>query len=76
MYSESHTRSVAKAFSWRILGTLATGLLVYIFSRKWSVSLAIGGVEFVTKIGLYWVHERIWDRVPHGKGKKAVSSEQ
>ena len=40
----------------------------------WSVSLAVGGVEFVTKIGLYWLHERIWDRVP--QGKRGVRSEE
>jgi adenylylsulfate kinase len=69
MYRETHTRSVAKALSWRILGTIATALLVFVFTRKWSVSLAVGGVEFVSKIGLFWLHERIWDRVPHGKRK-------
>ena len=67
MYSESHSRSVAKAISWRIMGTTATAILVYIFTRKWSVSLAVGGVEFLTKVGLFWLHERVWDRVPHGK---------
>jgi adenylylsulfate kinase len=73
MYRDSHTRSVAKALSWRVLGTIATSILVYIFTRKWSVSLAVGGVEFVSKIGLYWLHERVWDRVPHGKGKSGDS---
>jgi adenylylsulfate kinase len=67
MYQDSHTRSVAKAISWRVLGTIATSLLVFAFTRKWSISLAVGGVEFVSKIGLYWLHERVWDRVPHGK---------
>jgi adenylylsulfate kinase len=70
MYQDSHTRSVAKAFSWRILGTIATATLVYIFTRRWSLSLAIGGVEFVTKIGLFWLHERLWNRVQLGKKGK------
>jgi adenylylsulfate kinase len=67
MFRETHTRSVAKALSWRILGTIATTLLVFIFTRRWSVSLTVGGVEFLSKIGLFWLHERIWDRVPLGK---------
>ena len=67
MYRETHSRSVAKAFSWRVLGTIATAGLVFLFTRKWSLSLTVGGVEFISKIGLYWLHERIWDRVPHGK---------
>ena len=67
MYRDSHTRSVAKAISWRFFGTIATAILVYIFTRNWSLSLTIGGVEFVAKIGLFWLHERVWDRVPLGR---------
>jgi adenylylsulfate kinase len=67
MYRDSHSRSVAKAISWRILGTFATSILVYAFTRQWALSLTVGGVEFVSKIGLFWLHERLWDRVPHGK---------
>jgi len=68
MYSESHKRSIAKAFTWRILGTIATSLLVFAFTRKMAVSLAVGGLEFVSKIGLFWLHERAWDRVRIGRG--------
>lgn len=68
MFRESHTRSIAKALSWRILGTIATSLLVFLFTREWSISLAVGGVEFITKIGLFWLHERVWDRVKLGRG--------
>jgi adenylylsulfate kinase len=67
MFRETHTRSVAKAVSWRVLGSLATALLVFIFTRRFALSLAIGGVEFVSKIGLFWLHERLWDRVRYGK---------
>jgi adenylylsulfate kinase len=70
MFRETHTRSVAKALSWRILGTIATTLLVFLFTRKWSLSLTVGGVEFLSKIGLFWLHERIWDRVSLGKEKE------
>lgn len=67
MYRETHTRSIAKAISWRILGTLATTALVFIFTRRLVLSLAVGGLEFVSKIGLFWVHERVWDRFKLGK---------
>lgn len=67
MFRETHTRSVAKALSWRILGTVATSLLVFLFTRKVSVSLAVGGLEFVAKIGLFWLHERAWDRARFGR---------
>jgi adenylylsulfate kinase len=67
MFHETHARSLIKAVSWRILGTIATSLLVFLFTRKLVLSLAVGAVEFVSKIGLFWIHERVWDRVQLGK---------
>jgi adenylylsulfate kinase len=67
MYRETHARSIAKAISWRVLGTLATTLLVFIFTGRLGLSLAVGGLEFVSKIGLFWFHERLWDRSRFGK---------
>jgi len=58
---------VIKAISWRVLGTLATSALVFIFTRRWALSLAVGAFEFVSKIGLFWVHERVWDRLHFGR---------
>jgi adenylylsulfate kinase len=66
-YTETHGRSVAKAVSWRILGTIATSVIVFILTRHWALSLFVGGLEFVTKIGLFWLHERGWDRVRYGR---------
>ena len=67
MSNESHARSVAKAVSWRIMGTLATGALVFVFTRRLALSLTVGAFEFVSKIGLFWMHERIWDRIRMGR---------
>ena len=67
MFRETHARSIAKAFSWRIMGTMATATLVFIFTKRLALSLAVGGFEFVSKIGLFWLHERMWDRLRFGK---------
>lgn len=67
MFRETHARSVAKALSWRIMGTLATAAIVFLFTRKAVLSLAVGGLEFIGKIGLFWLHERAWDRLSFGK---------
>lgn len=67
MFRETHARSVAKAVSWRVMGTLATSLLVLVFTRRLVLSLAVGALEFVSKIGLFWLHERMWDRMRYGK---------
>lgn len=67
MYTESHTRSIAKAITWRVLGTITTSALVFIFTRRLVLSLAVGAFEFASKIGLFWLHERVWDRFPVGR---------
>jgi adenylylsulfate kinase len=67
MYSESHSRSIAKAVTWRILGTITTALIVFIFTRRLVLSLTVGALEFLSKIGLFWMHERIWDRIRVGR---------
>ena len=57
MFRESHARSILKAVSWRIFGTVVTSALVYVFTRRLALSLTVGGLEFLSKIGLFWVHE-------------------
>jgi adenylylsulfate kinase len=42
-------------------------LLVFVFTRKLAMSLAVGGLEFVSKIGLFWLHERAWTRIQFGR---------
>ena len=66
---ESHTRSIAKTFSYRILGSLATAAIVYFYSHDWKSSTGAGLIDSVLKLGLYFIHERIWDRIPIGRPK-------
>jgi adenylylsulfate kinase len=40
---------------------------VYLFTGRYALSLAVGGLEFVSKIGLFFVHERIWNRIRFGR---------
>ena len=67
MFRETHARSVMKAVSWRIMGTLATTVLVFVFTGQGTLALTVGVLEFVSKIGIFWVHERVWDRLRFGK---------
>ena len=53
-------RHIAKTISWRIIGTLDTMILSAIITGSWSMGLTIGGVEVITKMGLYFLHERAW----------------
>jgi uncharacterized membrane protein len=67
--ADKHTRSVAKAFSWRVTGTLDTILISWLITREVKWALSIGFVELFTKIFLYYAHERIWNRVSFGRIK-------
>lgn len=67
---ETRARSLAKAISWRIFATLTTMLLVYVFTGNLVVSESVGLAELVSKIAIYYVHERVWNFLPFGKAKK------
>ena len=66
---ESHARSIAKAVSYRMLGSSVTGLILFAVTRRGSISLIGGAADVVLKIGAYFVHERIWDRISFGRVK-------
>ena len=61
---EGHGRSFIKAVSWRIIGTIDTFIISFFVTGK--VSLAGSIVEVVTKIMIYYLHERVWAVVPWG----------
>ncbi len=66
---ERNTRSIAKAISWRIVGTIDTILISWLITGKITLALSIGAIETVTKIALYFFHERAWNVVSWGKHK-------
>jgi uncharacterized membrane protein len=71
---ETHSRTVMKTVSWRIVATLTTGIIVYILSGKILLSLGVIGVEVVAKILFYYLHERAWNLVAWGKAKHPLAS--
>lgn len=64
---EKHYRSLIKATSWRMLGTMDTIIVSYLITGKIKLAVSIGGVELFTKILLYYGHERLWNRIPLGR---------
>lgn len=65
--SENPLRSIAKTISWRIVGTMDTIGISWLLTGEIDTALAIGSVELVTKMLLYFGHERIWNRIKFGK---------
>jgi len=71
---ETHSRTVMKTVSWRIVATLTTGVIVYIFTGEILLSLGVIGVEGLTKILFYYLHERAWNMIQWGKKKHPLAS--
>ena len=57
---ETHQRSIIKGFSWRFFGTLDTIIISYFVTGHVTVAFKIGFTELITKVILYYFHERIW----------------
>jgi adenylylsulfate kinase len=66
MIRESHLRSVIKAVSWRIFATMTTMIITYCITHKLSFAIYVGLFEFISKIALFYLHERIWGVIPFG----------
>jgi uncharacterized membrane protein len=66
---DQHKRSVAKTITFRILATILTMVLVYIFTGEWLASIGIGVADFASKLLLYYFHERAWDKIKWGTKK-------
>ncbi len=58
--TESNYRSAIKALSWRVIGSLDTTVISFFQTGDFKMSLKIGSTDFVSKIGLYYLHERAW----------------
>jgi len=67
---EAHSRSLAKATSWRILGSIDTFLLSWFFTSSAKAAGAIALTEVVTKMLLYYFHERAWAAITWGVKKE------
>jgi len=55
--------ALARAASWRVLGTCVTGAVAYAVTRQWEIALLVAAVEFVAKSLLWPMHASIWNRL-------------
>lgn len=65
--SEGHHRSLIKAVTWRITGSIDTFVISLILTGRLTVAGSIAATELLTKIALYYFHERVWAIVPWGR---------
>jgi len=63
----SHARSLVKAVSWRVFGTLISWIVIFELTHKGKLAFIASGIELVVKIVLYYYHERVWNKVKWGR---------
>ncbi|MCF6309475.1 MAG: DUF2061 domain-containing protein [Sulfurimonas sp.] len=66
-------RSIVKTISWRAVGTIDTMIISYFITGSLKMAAAIGSIELVTKMILYYYHERAWNKISFGKHKAAAN---
>ncbi|HIF37142.1 MAG: DUF2061 domain-containing protein [Candidatus Thioglobus sp.] len=64
---ENKSRSIGKSISWRILASCDTILISFIITGSFAIAATIGSIEVLTKMFLYYFHERVWDRLKYGR---------
>ena len=72
--SDSHLRSISKAISWRIVGTIDTFVITLLITGNFVIAGSIAGVESISKIVLYYLHERAWSNVTLGRKGPATAA--
>jgi uncharacterized membrane protein len=64
-------RSICKSFSWRVLAMFITGGIAWGLTRELRFAALIGLADTCTKLGIYYAHERLWDRSGFGRADPA-----
>ena len=59
-------RHILKTITWRVVGTIDTMILGWVISGDLKIGLTIGSFEVVTKMILYFLHERVWYKLDFG----------
>jgi uncharacterized membrane protein len=70
--ADKHYRSLIKAVSWRLTGSVDTLIITFLITGKLKWAFTISGVELFTKVFLYYVHERVWENLSFGRVKPAA----
>jgi adenylylsulfate kinase len=63
---ESHSRSILKGLTWRIIASGTTMAVVFLVTGDLALVASVGAVDVVAKLFFYYLHERTWGRVRWG----------
>jgi uncharacterized membrane protein len=65
--SDTTRRSLIKTISWRVTGSTATFLISYAILGNIAVSGTIALIQLTFNTLLYFIHERVWNRIKWGQ---------
>jgi uncharacterized membrane protein len=66
-HKERHERSVVKALTWKLVATVMAFVVSYRYTRDVTAATSVALTMFVAGLVAYYIHERIWNRIPWGK---------
>ena len=67
MSADLQKRTIVKTLTWRITASLTTFIIAWILTGDLLIGVSIGSIEAITKIFLYYLHERIWNNIGWAK---------
>ena len=67
MSADLKKRTIAKTMTWRVTASLTTFIIAWILTGDFLIGVSIGSTEAITKIFLYYFHERIWNNINWAK---------
>lgn len=65
--NDTPIRSLAKAVSWRVTGTIDTFIISWFITGQILLASGIAFTEIMTKVCLFWIHERVWNKINFGR---------
>ena len=66
---EHHKRSIAKSITWRLFSFVLTVIIILAYTKNIGQALGVGAGIDLTKLVLYYFHERLWNKVQFGRHK-------
>jgi uncharacterized membrane protein len=72
--SDSSLRSILKTFTYRAVGVLTTATVAFLVTGRLAVAVPVGLVDSLTKIVVYYGHERAWQHTDFGRKSRTESA--
>ncbi len=67
-------RSFVKSASWRLVAITVLAIVAYFVTSEWEQVTAITLLYHGIQIVVYYLHERVWERIPWGQVKHPLET--